>query len=281
MEQHAMAIPMISGGLAGTVTDLVFFPVDTIKTRLQAKEGFLANGGWRGMYRGIGSTIVASAPGASLFFVTYESMNAYLYPLLKSHIASDEGARGVTHMLAASLGEIAACSVRVPSEVVKQRAQANKFKSSKEALLYILKDQSGEGIRRGLYRGWTSTIIREIPFTAIQFPVYEWLKRKVASYYNAAQPPVLLGAACGSAAGALAAACTTPLDVIKTRLMLSESRDSLLHITASIWKQEGPLAFLRGLGPRVMWISAGGAIFLGVYDYAKRTLTSFVQTKSE
>jgi solute carrier family 25 S-adenosylmethionine transporter 26 len=49
--------------MAGTCVDLAFFPIDTVKTRLQAKGGFLANGGWRGIYRGVGSAIVASAPG--------------------------------------------------------------------------------------------------------------------------------------------------------------------------------------------------------------------------
>jgi hypothetical protein len=52
-----------SGGAAGTVTDLVFYPIDTIRTRLQAKGGFFKNGGWSGIYKGVASPIIASAPG--------------------------------------------------------------------------------------------------------------------------------------------------------------------------------------------------------------------------
>jgi solute carrier family 25 S-adenosylmethionine transporter 26 len=34
-------------------------------------------------------------------------------------------------------------------------------------------------------------------------------------------------------------------------------------------RQEGAKALLNGLGPRVIWISAGGAVFLGAYELAK------------
>jgi len=39
-----------------------------------------------------------------------------------------------------------------------------------------------------------------------------------------------------------------------------------------IIKDEGPSALLRGIGPRVLWISAGGAVFLGAYELAKDIL---------
>lgn len=46
--------------------DLLFFPIDTVKTRLQAPQGFLAAGGFRGIYKGVGSVVVGSAPGGPL-----------------------------------------------------------------------------------------------------------------------------------------------------------------------------------------------------------------------
>lgn len=36
---NAFMVSLISGGAAGTATDLAFFPIDTLKTRLQAKGG--------------------------------------------------------------------------------------------------------------------------------------------------------------------------------------------------------------------------------------------------
>jgi solute carrier family 25 S-adenosylmethionine transporter 26 len=82
---------------------------------------------------------------------------------------------------------------------------------------------------------------------------------------------------CGSLAGGLAAAVTTPLDVVKTRIMLSTSTSTQpsLGIIASatqIYKREGPRAFFKGIVPRVTWISIGGSIFLGVYEAASNVL---------
>lgn len=52
-----------AGACAGTAVDLLFFPLDTLKTRLQASKGFVKSGGFKGVYRGVGSVLVGSAPG--------------------------------------------------------------------------------------------------------------------------------------------------------------------------------------------------------------------------
>jgi solute carrier family 25 S-adenosylmethionine transporter 26 len=72
----------------------------------------------------------------------------------------------------------------------------------------------------------------------------------------------------GSVSGGVAAAVTTPLDVLKTRVMLSTNRESMGSIIRTILKENGIRPFFAGIGPRVMWISAGGAIFLGSYQWA-------------
>ena len=63
---------LVAGGMAGTSVDIALFPIDTIKTRLQAPQGFLAAGGFRGIYQGLGAAAAGSAPGAALFFSVYE-----------------------------------------------------------------------------------------------------------------------------------------------------------------------------------------------------------------
>lgn len=180
-------------------------------------------------------------------------------------------------MISASFGEIAACTVRVPSEVIKQRAQASQFASSISAFRAILANASGEGVFRGLYRGWSTTILREIPFTAIQFPLYEWMKVKFSTMRSKedtvsenGSPALTDGAIAGMIAGGIAAFLTTPLDVLKTRLMLNQTRVGLGELASKILKEDGPRAFWRGAGPRTMWISAGGAIFLGTYEIVKQ-----------
>ena len=66
----------------------------------------------------------------------------------------------------------AACLTRVPIEIIKQRRQAGFHKSSLHILRSIL---STEGFF-GLYRGYLTTVFREIPFSFIQFPLWEGAK---------------------------------------------------------------------------------------------------------
>ncbi|CAM9018117.1 hypothetical protein WICANDRAFT_27829 [Wickerhamomyces anomalus NRRL Y-366-8] len=272
MSGNDFFISLLSGAAAGTSTDLTFFPIDTVKTRLQAKGGFFKNGGYKGIYRGLGSALIASAPSASLFFVTYDTMKVKLQPVSESYIKSKNLATTVTHMVSASLGEISACLVRVPAEVIKQRTQTSVANSSLDTFKILLRNDNKEGLIKGFYRGWSTTILREIPFTIIQFPLYEWLKKTWSTKQNSPVNPIQ-GALCGSLAGGVAAALTTPLDVLKTRIMLNEKRVSVIYLAKIIFKEEGFKVFWKGVGPRTMWISAGGAIFLGVYETVSSLLT--------
>ena len=52
-----------SGACAGMSVDVILFPLDTIKTRLQSEAGFWKSGAFKRIYSGLGSTIIGSAPG--------------------------------------------------------------------------------------------------------------------------------------------------------------------------------------------------------------------------
>ena len=178
-------------------------------------------------------------------------------------------------MIAASVGEVAACAVRVPTEVVKQRAQALQYSSSFAAVTAILHQRhhiGAAGVWREMYRGWNVTIMREVPFTIIQFPLWEAMKewRRQTKGRNIISP--VESAIFGSVAGAIAAGMTTPLDVLKTRLMLSKERQKTMKLLIQIVEESGPRAFFAGIGPRMIWISAGGAIFLGSYEWAYNSM---------
>ncbi|CCJ30474.1 unnamed protein product [Pneumocystis jirovecii] len=70
----------------------------------------------------------------------------------------------------------------------------------------------------------------------------------------------------GSIAGGVSAALTTPLDVVKTRIMLNETKHGWVQCICQIIKKEGVHALFKGVTFRVAWISLGGALFLGTYD---------------
>ena len=75
-------------------------------------------------------------------------------------------------MLAAATGEVSQALVRNPFEVVKQNLQVGHYKTTWECAKDIFKHKS----IAGFYSGYFSFIMREIPFSSIQFPFYEVLK---------------------------------------------------------------------------------------------------------
>lgn len=175
-------------------------------------------------------------------------------------------------MLAASLGEIAACTVRVPVEVIKQRAQTQASKTSWQILRKTFRDEK----LGGLYRGYKSTVLREIPFSLIQFPLWEFMKTKAQG--NSKELPPWKSAVCGMFSGGISAGLTTPIDVAKTRIMIAEKRDieakgNLLTVLKDIYAKNGVKGLYAGAAPRILWISIGGFIFLGSYDLVKASLT--------
>ena len=58
----------------------------------------------------------------------------------------------------------------------------------------------------------------------------------------------------------------------KTRIMLAEAgsdlakKQSILFALSTVMKEKRVKGLFSGLGPRVAWISIGGALFLGIYD---------------
>lgn len=90
-------------------------------------------------------------------------------------------------------------------------------------------------------------------------------------------PPTQLIA--GGLAGGTAAAATTPLDVVKTRLQLEGVNSStrygttaVLPVMRKIVAEEGAAALWAGLKPRIMFNAPSAAICWGVYETCKALL---------
>jgi len=267
MTETSFLTSLAAGGMAGTAVDVSLFPLDTIKTRLQSPQGFWKAGGFTRIYAGLGPAAIGSAPNAAMFFCTYDGVKR----VAVSRLGIENGAK--LHMFAASCGEITACLIRVPVEIIKQRRQANVGGTSLEILKSTVKS---EGIA-GLYRGYLTTVMREIPFSLIQFPLWEALKGKVAESRGVEQPKPWESSLCGSLAGGFAAAVTTPLDVAKTRIMLAkagsdEASLGTIGMLKNVAATSGLKGLFSGVGPRVTWISIGGAVFFGVYEKVKSVL---------
>jgi len=260
VHQKPLLFCLLAGGAAGFGVDVSLYPLDTVKTRLQAVDGFRKSGGFKGIYNGLGPAALGSAPASALFFFTYEAT--------KNHLGSTflHGSP-IAHCTAASMGEVVACLIRVPIENVKQKMQAGQFATMGDAC---------GGIRRldgfrGFFAGFGTTVMRDVPFSFLQFPLYEALKKKWAADQGHTTAPYQ-GALCGSLAGAVAATVTTPLDVAKTRLMLGADALGVRYTTMTstlsrVYAEEGIPGLFRGVGPRVSLISLGGLVYFGLYEY--------------
>ena len=95
--------------------------------------------------------------------------------------------------------------------------QIGQFSTIRQVGTDILKHEGW----KGFYRGFGMTVFREIPFACVQFPLYEKLKSLWATSTNSHKIGSVQAGLCGMVAGGVAAAVTTPLDVMKTRIMTS------------------------------------------------------------
>lgn len=115
-----------------------------------------------------------------------------------------------------------------PVDVVKQRMQLceSPYRSALECLRCVV---SKEGLA-GLWRSYPLTAATNVPFTCVHFTTYETSKAAIdsAGVFGGAESPAVQSIA-GGVAGGLAAAVTTPLDVVKTRMQTHGERANRLE----------------------------------------------------
>ncbi|KAF9408352.1 hypothetical protein BGZ94_002344, partial [Podila epigama] len=302
---------LIAGGMGGAIADFLMHSVDTVKTRLQGQPSanppkyynmfhaystiLREEGVSRGLYSGVAPAMTGSLPGTTLYFGTYE----YTKRTLTAAGCPDT----LAHLAGGSLGDFVASFIYVPSEVLKTRMQLQgrynnpsfisgyNYKNTWHALQMIVK-YDGVG---ALYQGYRATLLRDVPFSALQFAFYEKFKVEAIRWEN--RPDGMMSmhveSVCGAAAGGLAGFLTTPLDVMKTLLQTQVKRPSTSIPSGSgsgstaisgttpkyyvgIWdglkwnlKHQGVVAGLfRGVGPRVFWTSLQSALMFVIYEQA-------------
>ncbi|XP_058740835.1 S-adenosylmethionine carrier 1, chloroplastic/mitochondrial-like [Vicia villosa] len=253
----------IAGGVAGVAVEAALYPIDTIKTRLQVARGGLKID-FKGLYSGLAVNLAGSLPASAIFIGVYEPAKQKLLQIFPENL------NALAHIAAGTIAGAASSLVRVPTEVVKQRIQTGQFKSTSSALRLII---ANEGFK-GLFAGYRSFLLRDLPFDALELCIYEQLRigYKVAAKRDLNDPE---NAMIGAFAAAITGAVTTPLDVIKTRLMVQGTQKhykGICDCVRTIVKEEGPNALFKGMGPRVLWIGIGGSIFFGVLEKTKKTL---------
>ena len=326
---------VVPGALAAFVVDCSIFPLDTIKSRIQSadfQERFPQRQGlYKGLWQGFGPVVLATLPSAALFFTTYENTKTFLTspdtPFIGHYVASDQRALALAHTSSSAIAELAACLVLTPVETIKQQMQvatASKVRAPSSASLNI----------SSLWRSYCALAGRNLPFTALQFPLYEYFRARLAKRFNLPERKAagamrasihtepesyhdvvvgdkarrkayqvvhgespsssssssslassshytspghhymkagLVSGASAATAGSISALVTTPLDLIKTRVMLQTSSQRAAHpsirgIAMDVWQKEGFAGLMKGGLLRCAWTALGAGIYLGAYE---------------
>ena len=162
---YRMVPNIFAGGFGAMFVDILFFPLETIKTRLQTSSKFLRLSIFKNVYKGINAQLSMAFPGGSLYFIGYEGTKfAFDSQLIPNSMSIQQKS---------FFGGISAETLRVmfinPFEIVKQQIQIGQQNKLLDTFRYMLRTQGFFG----LYRGFWSLLGREIPFSCIQMPLYE------------------------------------------------------------------------------------------------------------
>lgn len=261
----------LAGGLACALSTSLMHPLDTMKTRVQASSMLsfpeliskLPEIGVKGLYRGSIPAILGQFSSHGLRTGIFEASK-----LLLTSFAPGLAELQV-QSLASFCSTVLGTAVRIPCEVLKQRLQAGIFDSVGDAIVGTWQ-QDGP---RGFFRGTGATLCREVPFYVAGMGIYAEAKKVIRRVLNRELEPWET-IAVGALSGGLAAVCTTPFDVMKTRTMTAapglSTRMSTIALT--IVREEGLLGLFKGAVPRFFWIAPLGAMNFAGYELAKRAM---------
>lgn len=281
---------ILAGGIGGSMGDSTMYPLDMIKTRQQgapsnikkyssmmraAKTIIKEEGITNGVFRGYSAMILGSFPSTMLFFGTYEMLKRELFD--KSPLGET-----VIHLTSGLLGDLASSIIYVPSEVLKARFQLQgpynnmHFKSgyNYRGLMHAMQTIAREEGWGAFFYGYKATLIRDLPFSALQFAFYEKFHQAATNFRGSRDIGIDLEIGTGAAAGGLAGILTTPLDVIKTRIQTQT--DGKISGTFGglqlVARTEGIAGLFQGVGPRLVWTSVQTSLMFVLYQAALRYL---------
>ncbi|KAH7667545.1 Mitochondrial carrier protein [Dioscorea alata] len=273
---------MIAGSIAGVVEHTGMFPVDTLKTRMQAGakpchpplglretlRSVLRNQGLPGLYRGISAMGLGAGPAHAVYFSVYE--------LFKKRLSKNNPNNPLAHASSGVIATVASDAVLTPMDTVKQRLQleSSPYRGIGDCVRRMVRE---EGFR-AFYASYRTTVVMNAPFTAVHFATYEAAKRGLMeiSPDNANDERLVVHATAGAAAGALAAALTTPLDVVKTQLQCQGvcgcnrfPSSSIGEVLRSIIRRDGYTGLMRGWKPRMLFHAPAASICWSTYEASK------------
>ncbi|KAI1722005.1 mitochondrial carrier protein domain-containing protein [Ditylenchus destructor] len=271
----------VLGSIAGATGATAVYPIDLVKTRMQNQRtgSYLGEVAYKnsydcfkkvvkfegllGLYRGLLPQIIGVAPEKAIKLTMNDFMRDKLsvdgrIPFYCEVLAG--GCAGASQVVFTNPLEIVKIRLQVAGEIING-PKVNVFTVLKELGFF------------GLYKGARACFLRDIPFSAIYFPVYAHMKTATADHQGLNHPSSLFGSA--FVAGVPAAALVTPADVIKTRLQVAAragqtTYSGVIDCSRKIMREEGPSAFWKGTVARVCRSSPQFAVTLLTYELLQR-----------
>eukprot|EP01059_Diplonema_ambulator_P034443 TRINITY_DN771_c0_g6_i1.p1 TRINITY_DN771_c0_g6~~TRINITY_DN771_c0_g6_i1.p1 ORF type:complete len:311 (+),score=75.38 TRINITY_DN771_c0_g6_i1:52-933(+) len=260
---------MFAGSVAGVVGVSACYPIDFAKTRLQKppKDGppftglvdvlrrTKARHGVGGWYSGLRPNLTGIIPEKGLKLAVFD--------IVRDNLRGADGSISFKAELTSAISAaVAQVVVTTPMEIVKIRCQL-----SGNTMFPVIRELG----LRGLYKGYLSTLTRDVCFNLIFFPLQSHMKATLIRPTDHESRKLFCSFLAGISAGVLAACMSTPADVVKTRLQAGDP-GNMASIFTGIIKNEGPSALFLGAGPRMAAIAPLFGIAICVYDVQKRML---------
>jgi len=296
-QQFSLVPKIVNGGIAGIIGVSCVFPLDLVKTRLQnSKPG--PNGermysgmmdcfrktyraeGYFGMYRGSAVNILLITPEKA---IKLAANDFFRHKFTKA----DGTLPGWRQMAAGGSAGMCQIVVTTPMELLKIQLQdagrvAAQMKAAGQSTAHLPKISALSVTREllatkgifGLYRGTKATMLRDVSFSMVYFPLFANLNDLgPRSSSNPTEAVFWWSFISGCAAGSISAAVVNPADVVKTRLQLlnkgagEESYSGVVDAFKKILKNEGPRAFFKGAMVRMIVIAPLFGIAQMVYFF--------------
>ncbi|XP_003743820.1 mitochondrial glutamate carrier 1 [Galendromus occidentalis] len=277
---------IVNGGIAGIIGVTCVFPIDLVKTRLQNQKigpngeaqyrsmldcfrKTFAREGYFGMYRGSAVNILLITPEKAIKLTANDFFRHHLTNPKTNKLSL------TNEMLAGGGAGFCQIVITTPMELLKIQLQdagrlASGNKTPKLSATKIAMDLiKAKGIA-GLYKGTGATMLRDVTFSMIYFPLFANLNQ-LGPKRDDGTTVFWASFIAGCAAGSTAAFSVNPFDVVKTRLQLltkgtgEESYNGVADAVAKIIRNEGPRAFFKGAGCRMIVIAPLFGIAQTVY----------------
>jgi len=225
--------------------------------------------GLKSLWSGLPPTLVMAVPATVIYFTTYEQLRNHFYTVFenKSYIM-------LAPMMAGSIARLCAASVISPLELVRTKLQSKKM--GYRDVGKAVRDLVHFGGVLSLWRGLVPSILRDVPFSAIYWTNYEYLKKRFGGEY----PPIIFSFTAGAISGTIASILTLPFDVVKTHRQIELGEREIFadtpqksaktyEIIRKIYQESGPKALFTGIVPRVIKVAPACAIMISSYEYFK------------